>query len=169
MPYRTENLLFEGEKVDEMTWNFCGTVPAPRPIISTQFHAPGPPAPCTSMQEPSVLVDRLLASVMQEKESNKVAISHINKTNPHRHQDILIRTLPSTTWPARFAACDCLFPAAIVILQLQFLVPATIVLLCSASCGSELPDSLPLSVSNPSSGTDSDLTASFSSFECHCT
>ncbi len=73
MPNRTEKWLFEGGKVDEMG-NFHGTIPASRPIISTWLHPPGPPAPCTGMQKPRVRVERLLRSVRQQKESDRVTI-----------------------------------------------------------------------------------------------
>ncbi len=74
MPNRTEIGLFEGEKVDEIACNLHWTIPAPRPIISTWLHPPGPPAPCTGMQKPRVQVERLLGSVKQQKESDWVTL-----------------------------------------------------------------------------------------------
>ncbi len=80
MPNRTEKWLFEGEKVDEMAWNFHGTIPTSRPTISTWLHPPGPPALCTGMQKTRVRVERLLGSVKQRKESDRVTIWQVNKT-----------------------------------------------------------------------------------------
>ena len=54
MPKRLKIWLFQGANVDEMDWNFHGTIPAPWPIISTRLHSPGPPALCATMQNPIV-------------------------------------------------------------------------------------------------------------------
>ncbi len=54
MPIRLKIWLFQGANVDEMDGNFHGIIPAPWPIISTGFHPPGPPALCTTMQDPIV-------------------------------------------------------------------------------------------------------------------
>ncbi len=51
-------VAFWGEKMDEMAWNFHGTIPASRSIISTWLHPPGPPVPCTGMQKNRVWVER---------------------------------------------------------------------------------------------------------------
>ena len=52
MPNRLKIWLFQGSNVDEMDWNFHGTIPAPWPIISTRLHSLGPLALCATMQNP---------------------------------------------------------------------------------------------------------------------
>ncbi len=53
-PNRIELWLFQGANADEIARNFHATIPASGPFISTGFHSPGPPAPCASMQKPSM-------------------------------------------------------------------------------------------------------------------
>ncbi len=81
MPNGTQMWLFEGVKVDEIGWNFHGTIWTQRQTFSRGIHLPGPPAPWASMQKPCVQVERLLGSVKQQKESNRVTIWQVNKTH----------------------------------------------------------------------------------------
>ncbi len=74
---RTKQWLFVGVNADEMDWNYHGPIPAPWPIISTQTHFSGPPASCTGTQQSRVRVERLLCSVKQQKESDRVTLRHV--------------------------------------------------------------------------------------------
>ncbi len=74
LPNRTEIWLLEGVKVDEIGWNCHGTIWTQRQTFSNGIHPPGPPALWTSMQNPCVQVERLLGSVKQQKESDRVTL-----------------------------------------------------------------------------------------------
>ncbi len=83
-PNRTQMWLFEGVKVDEIDWNFPGTIWTQRQTFSRGIHPPGPPAPWASMQKPHVRVERLLGLVKQQKESDGVTTWQVNKIH-RRH------------------------------------------------------------------------------------
>ncbi len=72
MPKRLEIQLFSGGDVNELDWNFHGTVPAPWPIISARFHSPGPPAPCATLRNLIIQAKRLLDSVRWRKRRDRV-------------------------------------------------------------------------------------------------
>ncbi len=81
MPNEREIWRFQGVKVDEIDWNFHGTIQTQRQAFSSRIHSPGPPAPWASTQKPCVHVERLLHSAKQQKESDRVTIWHVNKTH----------------------------------------------------------------------------------------
>ena len=85
-PCQTEEKFsfLQGRNVNEMDWNSHGGIQIPCPTISSGIHSPGPPAPWVSMQKPCDLVERLLGSVKQQKESDRVRLGQVNKT--HRLQ-----------------------------------------------------------------------------------
>ncbi len=116
MPKRREIWLFEGVKVDEMHWNFYRRILTPWPTIFTGIHSPGPLALWASMQKPCVRVERLLGSVKQQKESNRVTLWQVNKI--HRWQlgnldvdcqdlDCLLTLLVSLIRCAKLRSPDC--------------------------------------------------------------
>ncbi len=81
MPKRREIWLFQGANMDETAWNFDARIQSPWPTISTGIHSPGLRVPWASMQKPLVRVERLLHSVKQEKESERVTLWHVNRTH----------------------------------------------------------------------------------------
>ncbi len=104
MPNRTERWLFEGIKVDEIGWNFHGTIWTQRQTFSSGIHPPGPPALWASMQKPCVWVERLLGSVKQQKESERVTLGQVNKTRQWHSGHLLPTIFPSccsVTWSHR--------------------------------------------------------------------
>ncbi len=74
MPNRREIWLFEGLNMDEIGWNFYRRILTPWPTIFTRIHSPGPSALWASMQKNHPRVERLLHSVKQQKESDRVTL-----------------------------------------------------------------------------------------------
>ncbi len=103
-PNRTQMWLFQGVKVDEIGWNFHGKILTSRLTFSSRIHSPGPLALWVSMQKPCVQVERLLASVKQQEESDRVTIWQVYKT----HQQIMhSRTVLSFSDLIRLSSSKC--------------------------------------------------------------
>ncbi len=119
MPKRLKNWLFQGANVDEMDWNFHRTIPAPWPIIFTEFHSPGSPSAMRYHAKHDRLGQRLLGSVKGWRKRYRVRESDystskqnasptVGKCRPHHlesNQVCLLSLLLRTIWTS--FSCSC--------------------------------------------------------------
>ncbi len=101
MPNKTEIWLLEEVKVDEIGWNFHGTIWTQRQTFSSGIHPPGPQVLWAHMQKHCVWVKRLLGLVKQQKESNRVTLWQVNKTHLWQSGHLVPMIVPhcrSMTW-----------------------------------------------------------------------
>ncbi len=102
MPDRREICLFQGMNVDDIGWNFQGGIQTPWPTISTWIHSAGPPVLWASMQKPRVWVERLLRSMKQQKESNRMTLCQVNSLNIDPVYWTLCPSITSTRSTSKF-------------------------------------------------------------------